>query len=235
MLAVVEREPVASDRGREAPEHGPPLEEHGVGPAVCGARARPPSPPGRRRPRRYAAGSRSRPGQATSCDKSLLPGRQGDPSPRHGQRLALDAGRAGAGRSRPWRRHRPGCGRRAARSNCSPSANHSSARRHSRATSRAISAGGPVSSGSQPTDSASLARQVDAPDGAVLDYVAEDVGELEGDAERIGEGNSPLQCRASRTRRARAVPPSPRPCGSSRRGRRSCRSSSRRRPSRSRR
>ena len=120
VLAVVEREPVAPDRGREAAEHGPALEEHDLGPAVRGGERGRDARPGRPRPRRCGAGSSVAP--RPGCDRrrgpSPRPAARPGPSSRPSARARC--ARAGAGRSRPWRRRRPGCGRRAGRAAAGP-------------------------------------------------------------------------------------------------------------------
>ena len=65
------------------------------------------------------------------------------------------------------------------------------ARTASKATSAATESAGPVSSGVGAEPGDVVGRQVDAPHLPVLDDVAQDVGELEGDAEGVGELRGP--------------------------------------------
>ena len=59
--------------------------------------------------------------------------------------------------------------------------------------------GGPDRSGAQPTDCGIARRQVDAAERPVLDDVPQDVGELQGHAEGVGQRHRPLAGRSSRT------------------------------------
>ena len=106
-----------------------------------------------------------------------------------------------------------------------PRSNHSSARTHSKATRSATGRGGPDRSAGQPTARGVGGRQVDPAVGPVLEHVAQDVGELQGHPEVVGQGYGPDRVGASRRRRARAGRPSRPPAGSSRPGRRRSRRS----------
>ena len=76
-------------------------------------------------------------------------------------------------------------------SSCRPRSNHSWATDALGGDQAATSAGGPLKSGGQPHRCGVVGREVDPAHPPVLDDVAQDVGQLQGDAEVVGQGRRP--------------------------------------------
>ena len=157
----------------------------------------------------------------------LLPARQRQPAVAAPARARRRSGRAAAGRCRPSRRSRPRCAGRAAAAAAAPRRTSSAARAADSRTSRTsggvrVGATSPrgVSRSSHPEPVEVLGGQVDPAVAEVLAHVAQDVGLLQRDAERVGAAGTPPGRVGCRTRRGRAGRSTRRRSGSSRPGRR---------------